>query len=204
VQDLIALGYRVELARRALERDSKEAARRLDELRELIHEMVAEVRRFTRALRPIYLEDLGLLPALEMLVRDVASKAGVEAAFHVSGSPRRLSEELELTVYRIAQEALNNVEQHARARQVNLSLHFNLEEVLLEVADDGVGFEVPEHPEELARKGHFGLLGMRERAALVGGRLELRATPGQGTRLRVHLPIRGAPAGGGKHPLTKL
>jgi len=189
VQDLIALGHRVEMARRALERDPAEAAQRLDELRELINKTVAEVRRFTRALRPIYLEDLGLLPALEMLVRDVASKTGVETTFHLSGSPRRLPEELELTVYRIAQEALRNVEQHAQAHRVDLFLRFMPDEVVLEVVDDGVGFDVPEHPEELAHAGHFGLLGMRERAALVGGRLVLRSTPGQGTQVRVHLPV---------------
>ena len=193
VQDLIALAQRVEMARRALERDPAEAAQRLEELRELIHATVAEVRRFTRALRPIYLEDLGLLPALEMLVRDTAAKTGIEAAFHVSGSPQRLPEELELTVYRIAQEALNNVEQHAEASRVDLRLRFTPDEVILEVVDDGVGFNAPEHPEELTRRGHFGLLGMRERAALVGGKLVLRTAPGQGTQVQVHLPRGGHP-----------
>ncbi len=191
IQDLIALGHQVEMIQRALERDPAAAARRLEELRASLHELIAEVRRFTRALRPIYLEDLGLLPALEMLVRDTAAKTGVEATFHVAGTPRRLPEELELTVYRIAQEALNNVAQHAAASRVDLRLRFAPEEVILEVVDDGVGFNAPEHPEALAREGHFGLVGMRERAALVGGKLELQTAPGQGTRVQVHLPQRG-------------
>lgn len=189
VQDLIALGHRVEMARRALERDPAQVAERLDELKALIHETVTDVRRFTRALRPIYLEDLGLLPALEMLVHDIATKANIEAEFHVSGPARRLPEELELTVYRIAQEALSNVVQHARASRVDVGLRFTAGEVTLEIVDDGQGFDVPDRPEELARAGHFGLLGMRERAALVGGRLELASVPGQGTRVAAHLPV---------------
>lgn len=182
VQDLIALGHRVEMARRALEHDPA-AAERLDELKSLVGETITEVRRFTRALRPIYLEDLGLLPALEMLVRDVRSKAGIAGEFEVSGSSRRLPEELELTVFRIAQEALTNVVRHAQATRVVVHLHFAQDQVVLTVTDDGVGFDVPERPESLARVGHFGLLGMQERAALVGGRLALES--GASSRGRV-------------------
>ncbi len=194
MQDLIALGHRVEMVRRALEHDPEAAAERLDELKNLVGETITEVRRFTRALRPIYLEDLGLLPALEMLVRDVRSKAGIASEFEVSGSSRRLPEELELTVFRIAQEALTNVVQHAQATRVVMHLHFADDEVALIVTDDGVGFDVPERPENLARAGHFGLLGMQERAALVGGRLalEFKASPresGRDTRVTARLPI---------------
>ncbi|RME48789.1 MAG: HAMP domain-containing protein [Chloroflexi bacterium] len=188
VQDLIALGHRIEMARRALEYDPQAAAERLDELRALVGETITDVRRFTRALRPIYLEDLGLLPALEMLVQDVGEKAGIAGQFQVSGSSRRLPEELELTIFRIAQEALTNVVQHAQATQVEVKLHFAGHEVVLTIADDGVGFDVPERPEGLARRGHFGLLGMQERAALVGGRLVLESEAGRGTRVTAHLP----------------
>ncbi|MFQ5596320.1 MAG: histidine kinase [Anaerolineae bacterium] len=193
VQDLIALGHRVEMAQRALERDPEAAAERLDELKTLVGETITEVRRFTRALRPIYLEDLGLLPALDMLVRDVRSKAGIAGEFEVSGSSRRLPEELELTVFRIAQQALTNVVQHAQAMRVVVHLHFADDEVVLTVTDDGVGFDVPERPESLARAGHFGLLGMQERAALVGGRLVLESRgsargDGHGTRVTARLP----------------
>lgn len=191
IQDLIALGHRVEMARRALDRDPEQAAERLDELKVLVHETVGEVRRFTRALRPIYLEDLGLRPALEVLVRDVGAKTGIEATFQVIGPSRRLSEELELTVYRIAQEALGNVAQHADARHAEVRLHYTPDGVMLSVVDDGVGFDVPDRPEELARRGHFGLVGIRERAALVGGRLELTSSLGQGTRVLVDLPAKG-------------
>jgi signal transduction histidine kinase len=224
-QDLIALGHRVEMARRVLERDPAAAAERLEELKALINATLTEVRRFTRALRPIYLEDLGLLPALEMLVRDISTgsvsvsikldpRVGLDPRMHrvesgadliadgsislttrfrVSGPARRLPEELELAVYRIAQEALTNVVQHSRATQATVELRFTDDEVTLTVTDDGVGFEVPERPEGLARAGHFGLVGMQERAALVGGRLVLESEAGRGTRVTARLPIPAVP-----------
>ena len=189
VQDLIALGQRVEMARRALERDPAAVATRLEELKDMINETLAEIRRFTHALRPIYLEDLGLLPALEMLVRDVESQTDTKADFHVAGATRRLPEDLELTIFRIAQESLSNVVQHARAEHVTVELRFMEHEVTLMVTDDGAGFSVPERPEELVSAGHFGLVGMHERAALVGGRLVLESEPHRGTCVTVHLPI---------------
>lgn len=203
VQDLIALGHRVEMARRALDHDPEAAAQRLDELKALVGDTLAEVRRFTRALRPIYLEDLGLLPALEMLVRDIETTTNVASEFEVSGAARRLSGELELAVYRIAQEALSNVVQHAQATRVTVRLRFTDDEVTLTVEDNGIGFDVPERPEGLARAGHFGLLGMQERAALVGGRLTLEseASPrapergdGHYTRVTASLPISPVPS----------
>ncbi|MFQ5855340.1 MAG: histidine kinase [Anaerolineae bacterium] len=189
VQDLIALGHRVQMAQRALEHDPGTAAERLDELKDLINETLAEVRRFTRALRPIYLEDLGLLPALEMLVRDVESKTGIATEFQVLGPSRRLPEELELAVFRIAQETLTNIVQHAQASRAAAHLRFTDGEVTLTVTDDGVGFAVPERPEGLARAGHFGLVGMQERAALVGGRLVLESEAGRGTKVTARLPV---------------
>jgi len=191
IQTLIALGQRVEMAQRQSEHDPAQAVERLDELKGMVNTTVAEVRRFTRALRPIYLEDLGLQPALEMLVQDVRAQSGMEATLQISGAPRRLGEELELAVYRIAQEALSNVVQHSGARRADVRLQHTVDEVILTVSDDGAGFDVPNRPEELARLGHFGLVGMRERAALAGGRLEITATPGQGTRVRVVLPMEG-------------
>jgi signal transduction histidine kinase len=191
IQALIALGHRVEMAKRQLEHNPHQAAERLDELKELIHDTVSDVRRFTRALRPIYLEDLGLQPALEMLVRDAGAKSEIEVSLHITGPSRRLTEELELAIYRIAQEALGNVAQHSNAQRADVRLHYTPDEVTLTVVDDGVGFEVPSRPEELAQRGHFGLVGMHERAALVGGRLEIISSPGEGTQVQVVLPTEG-------------
>lgn len=192
VQDLIALNHRIEMARRTLQHDPAAAAQRLDELESMVDESLAELRRFTRALRPVYLEDLGLLPAVEMLVRDVAATASPSTTFRTVGQPRRLSEDVELTLYRIAQEALANVVQHAGASAVDVVLSFAPDEAILTVEDNGVGFSVPERPEGLAHVGHFGLVGMRERAELIGARLTLDSQPGAGTRVAVHVPTAAA------------
>jgi signal transduction histidine kinase len=147
---------------------------------------VENLRRLTRALRPIYLEDLGLVTALEMLARETSQANHPSIDFQQTGKERRLSREVELALYRIAQEALNNVVRHASAKHATVSIRFE-KEVSLEVRDDGIGFVVPKSPTDFAPNGHFGLLGIRERADLIGAKLEVQSETGQGTRLSVRL-----------------
>src|SRR6266498_5687600 len=142
----------------------------------------------TRSLRPIYLEDLGLVTALGMLAREISQANHLQVNFQVFGDERRLSREVELALYRIAQEALNNVVHHAKADHATLQITFD-KEIILDVEDNGTGFIVPKSPAEFAPKGHFGLLGMRERADLIGGRLDVQSEAGKGTQLSVWLVI---------------
>jgi two-component system sensor histidine kinase UhpB len=181
VQTLIALSQRAQMVQRALDRNSDRAAERLAELRTMIGGAIEEVRRFSRALRPLYLEELGLVPALEMLAREAG------AAFQCTDAVRRLSADQELALYRIAQEALSNAQRHAGAHQIDVSLAFVAERVTLRVQDDGTGFPVPDSFSELARKGHFGLLGMHERAQRAGGQLTLVSDEGHGTVVEVRI-----------------
>ncbi len=192
IQAVIALKQRVQLTRKSV-RDQN-ARKSLDELETLAEQTIENLRRLTRALRPIYLEDLGLVTALEMLARETGQTNPLRVDFRQSGQVRRLPREVELALYRIAQEALNNVVRHAKAKHAMLSIAFG-KEIKLEVADDGIGFNVPKSPTDFAPSGHFGLLGMRERADLIGGRLEVHSTKspkgeaGRGTRLVVHVPF---------------
>ena len=183
VQSLIALAQRLQMVQRELGRDPEQAARRLSALRKMVNEAIEDVRRFTRALRPLYLEELGLIPALEMLARES------QAHFHVEGRPVRLPKEVELAFFRIAQEALSNVQRHAQAQHVALRLIFEEDRVRLIVQDDGRGFQPPEDPGLLVQEGHLGLMNMQERAQIVGGRLTIRSRPGQGTRVEVVIPV---------------
>jgi len=137
-------------------------------------------------LRPIYLEDLGLVTALEMLARETSQANNLIVDFHLLGHERRLPREVELSLYRIAQEALNNVVHHAKAKRAALNIAFE-QEIKLEVTDDGIGFNVPNSPTDFAPSGHFGLLGVHERADLIGARLGIESTLGKGTRLTVML-----------------
>nr|HID14629.1 HAMP domain-containing protein [Anaerolineae bacterium] len=189
-QALIALSQRLQMAQRALARDDIERLQALlAQLRTMSTQTLEEVRRFSRDLRPVYLEDLGFLPALEILVRDLQREGTLEARFEVQGRSRLLAPDLELTAYRIAQEALNNAARHAQARHVTLRVAFAADMLTLTVTDDGVGFRVPEQPGDLTRQGHFGLMGMRERTLLIGGELQIISSPGRGTTVVARFPL---------------
>ena len=185
IQAVIALKQRVQIAQTSVK--DQASLRVLNELEILAERTVADLRRMTRALRPIYLEDLGLVTALEMLARETSENNPLEVNFRKSGEEQRLTHEVELALYRIAQEALSNVVHHANANSALLSIHFGKDEIRLEIRDNGVGFEMPKSPTDFAPGGHFGLLGIHERADLIGGRLEIQSEVGQGTRLSVWL-----------------
>ena len=194
VQALIALTQRAEMAQRQMQRDQKEDAQGLlDELRRTGQQTLQDLRRTIGALRPIYLEDLGFVPALDMLVRQAVERTGAEIRLEQGQPVHRLAPDVELGAYRIAQEALNNALQHARAQHITVRVECEARALTLTVIDDGEGFTFPEKPDLLTREGHFGLIGMQERATLLGGTFQVRTVPGQGTRIVARLPA--LPAG---------
>jgi signal transduction histidine kinase len=135
------------------------------------------------------LEDLGLVTALEMLARETGQAMGIPVEFQRQGVEIRLEPSVELALYRIVQEAFSNIARHAQAKRASLHMHFTAQAVSIEVTDDGIGFDVPKSPAEFAPSGHFGLLGLHERAELIGAALEIRSMPGDGTHLNIHLPL---------------
>ncbi|GBD07850.1 Signal transduction histidine-protein kinase/phosphatase DegS [Candidatus Thermoflexus japonica] len=191
IQSLVVLAQRIRMLDLALPatEEMQPAREQLQALSTMIRQILQGIRRLIRDLRPLDLEELGLVPALELLVRSTGAE-GLEISLEVSGEERRLPPEVELAVYRIAQAALSNVIRHARAQHARLHLEFGPEGVTLTVEDDGQGFEPPEFPGELALRGHFGLMGMYERATRLGGHFSIRSAPGQGTRIVVFLPGR--------------
>jgi signal transduction histidine kinase len=192
LQALIALNQRVQLAQLELQSSPKADTSELTKLNEialLTEQTIENLRRVTRALRPIYLEDLGLVTALEMLARETGQPRGISIEFHHQGIEQRLDSATELALYRMAQEALSNVIRHANASHVVLNITFMSESVTIQVTDDGVGFDVPESPADFAPSGHYGLLGMNERAELIGATLGIQSSPGKGTNLIITLPI---------------
>ena len=154
------------------------------ELRELVVSTLQDVRRLAVELRPAALDDFGLVPAIERLRDLVTEQSGISVEVRSEIGDQRLSPETETTLYRIAQEALTNVVKHADARSVRMRLSRSGNRIVLVVQDDGRGFE----PESV-RDGGVGLLGMRERIALVGGRLTIESTEGGGTMLTAEVPI---------------
>jgi len=188
VQALIALDQRLQLIERTARRDPQAALIKLTELRAMTAGTIEEVRRVIHDLRPIYLEDLGLAPAIEMLTQSLAQPDQLQAACTIGGEVRRLAPERELAVYRIVQEALNNVVKHAQAQQVQVKLTYG-DRLTVSISDDGRGFEMPDRADALSDRGHFGLIGMRERAELIGAQLVIQSSSGLGTTIELHVPL---------------
>jgi two-component system sensor histidine kinase UhpB len=141
-------------------------------------------------LRPSLLDDLGLEPALRWYTNRQAGLVGLKAEFVAAPLPRRLDPRLETECFRIAQEALTNVVRHAQAKSVKVTLKHRQDRLELRVRDDGVGFDVAAGRERAVRGSSLGLLSMEERAALLGGGLEIKSAPGHGTEIHAWLPLR--------------
>lgn len=189
-QELVALDHQLQVASRELQRGNVARVQTLlQELREMGAETIANMRRLIQDLRPPYLEDLGLAPSLEALIRNLQEPHGPQMRLEVHGNPVRLAPEVELALYRIAQEALQNALRHAQPQRVAITLTFAGDEVSLAVSDDGRGFPMPGRPDVFTQEGRFGILGMRERALLLGGRLSVHSAPGQGTTVVVRFPL---------------
>jgi signal transduction histidine kinase/YHS domain-containing protein len=188
VQQLIALGHGVERVQRLFARDPEQAVERLRQMRTSITALVDELRAIIGDLRPPALEELGLLPALELLLGRGAD-GDPEVALRVEGAERRLAPQSELALFRIVQEAWSNIRHHAQAQRAAITLSYRVEGLLVTIHDDGAGFARPDEGE--APDGHWGLRGMRERAELTGGTLSVTSQPGQGTQITVFIPYPG-------------
>ena len=168
---------------------------RITAMMEMLDATVASVRRIAADLRPMMLDDLGLNAAIEWLARESARRMGLEVTVHLGEVDPALDSRASTAVYRMVQEALTNVARHARATDAHIELRQAGHELMLSVQDNGVGF-----PASATRKeGSFGLMGMRERAYLLGGSLEVDNPPGGGGRITVRLPLQ-APADRGPRP----
>ncbi|MGH2745825.1 MAG: sensor histidine kinase, partial [Thermoleophilaceae bacterium] len=168
---------------RAATGDPTVAPLELARVAEAIHDTLDEVRRIARELRPEALDDLGLMNALIALGNRVGAEDGPAVRRELQGNLPALSPDVELVIYRIAQEGLTNALRHSGARLVTVSLMADAETLILRVVDDGRGM-----PAQLPG-GTAGIAGMRERALLVGGRLSIESRPEQGTEVRLTIPL---------------
>lgn len=162
---------------------------------QMIDDTVASVRRIASNLRPLMLDDLGLNAAIEWLAREAARRMGIEVTVRLGDSDPPLGPQAATAAYRIVQEALTNVARHARATDVNIETALQGGELVLTVQDNGVGLP----GDGAIRDGTLGLVGIRERCLMLGGRMEIANAPGSGARLCVHLPLRSTtdrPPGG--------
>jgi len=185
-QRLTALKMELSSLASAAQRTAQE--RRIPDMLEMIDDTVAAVRRIAADLRPLMLDDLGLNAAIEWLARDAAHRMDIDITVQLGDEDPPLGERAAIALYRIVQEALTNVARHAHATEVRIEMREDGTELMLSIHDNGVGF--PDR--SMQHEGRFGLLGIRERAYMLGGRLEVDNPPVGGGRITVHLPL--APA----------
>jgi two-component system sensor histidine kinase UhpB len=161
---------------------------RVSETRKLAQNALADLRKIVYGLRPAILDDLGLLPAIRWYARANLEDAGIMVEVIGNGDIEHLSPRLNSTLFRIAQEAINNIIRHSQANSAEISVVHRGNQVELNVMDDGKGFDPGFVREKAVQSHHMGILGMQERAALVGGRIKLTSTPGKGTRIEIRVP----------------
>lgn len=150
--------------------------------------ILGDLRRVARDQRPTLLDDLGIVAALEWLVSDSGGLQNVEMSLAVEGDTERLGPETEVAFYRIAQEAFRNAQLHAGATRIEMMIIFGEDHTDLTISDNGKGFQVPKSPGEYLRSGRLGLMGMHERAQLVGGSLQIQSSFDTGTLVHVRIP----------------
>ena len=169
-------------------KQSRPLKEKLEVLRSQAVEALEHLRRCAQDLRPRILDDLGLIAALEWMAEDMEKNYGIRAHVEVIGTERDLPAEVQLPLFRIAQEALSNVRRHAEASTVVVKLGFGDDGITMTVSDNGKGFEVPQRIEDLISAGSLGIMGMSERARLLHGTLEIKSELGKGTQVIIKVP----------------
>jgi two-component system sensor histidine kinase UhpB len=168
--------------------DAAELAQRLAATREIATRTLEDLRALVYGLRPTMLDDLGLAPAIRWYARSQLEEAGTQLVLLLPDGSARATPEVETTLFRIAQEAVNNIKRHAAAHRVTIELGETPGWLELRVEDDGRGFDVARAAEEALRLRRFGLIGIKERVDLVGGSMVVESRPGRGSRLLARIP----------------
>jgi len=190
-QSLSTLIINLERLESIIPADAPELQRRLITARKLATRTLEDLRNVIYGLRPTMLDDLGLAPAIRWYARSSLDEVGVQVKFDSMDESMRLPPQIETTLFRIAQEAISNIVRHAQAKSASIALWQDNDTACLWVEDDGCGFDLTHISTQALPMQRLGLLGIRERADLVGGEVTVDSAPGHGTRLEVHIPLGG-------------
>ena len=179
----------VEIVEKLLVRDPSAAASEMNDLRRIISDSLKDLRRIIFDLRPMILDDLGLAPALRRYTDDFTSRHSLPVEMKVLGVETRIDPIVEVALFRIVQEALHNARKHALASRVVVTLGYGPDAVGVSIEDDGKGFDPTGVSRNWGQSDKFGMSGMRERAKLFGGSLDVDTAPGEGTKITVRIPV---------------
>jgi len=188
-QSMANLVLQAEILERLLDRNPKQLVTELAEFKNSVRNALEETRQLIFDLRPMTLDDLGLVPTLRKFIKEYGDRYGLATRFNVVGQERRLPGNTEGVLFRIIQEALTNVHKHARAKMAEVTMNMQPSRVSVTVKDDGQGFDVARTEANLHKNKNLGLLSMRERAELEKGTLEIRSQPGRGTEVKVEIAL---------------
>jgi two-component system sensor histidine kinase DegS len=189
-QQILLLTHGVDnLASKAERYLPKELRNELEKLYELSQQAYQGIKHYAQALRPGILDDLGLVAAIKWLAEEIHNFSGIEIHIKTNAIPT-LAPETQLVLFRIVQEALNNVHRHSGASQASITVECQEAEVRVTISDNGKGFEFPRQLSDFASQGKLGLIGMAERASLIGGELEVSSQIGKGTKIIVQTPTK--------------
>ncbi len=166
-----------------------EILNQLKSARTLAQSALSELRKIIYGLRPTLLDDLGLVPAIRWYARTILDEAGIRTSISAPVEDEKLPAQLTLTLFRISQEAINNILRHSKAQNASISIAQNNGEITLEIFDDGIGFNNQDVTKQAVSQQQWGLLGIQERVELIRGKLEVVSIPGKGTRIIVNAPF---------------
>lgn len=188
-QSLANMILRTEIAERMLETKDLELIREeLIDLKKQVRLGLEEIRKVIFNLRPMALDDLGLVPTLRKFVQDFEERTKIHAVIDIFGKEKRLPSPMEAALFRLAQEAFNNALKHAQASYISLELRFLENSLQMTIEDNGIGFPVHQVESKAREHSQFGLVGMRERVDLLQGNIEIESTIGQGTKIQIQVP----------------
>ncbi|MFC5653087.1 sensor histidine kinase [Paenibacillus solisilvae] len=189
-QSLANIVLRTEIAERMLSKQEFQLVQEeLIDLKGQVRSGIEEIRKIIFNLRPMALDDLGLIPTLRKYIQDFEEKSKIRTMFDTIGKETRLPSAMEAGIYRMVQEAYSNAFKHANPSYVSLEITFQTQMVKIVVKDNGVGFHVDLMESRAKHSTHFGLIGMRERVELLEGRMEIESAINEGTKVTIHIPI---------------
>jgi two-component system sensor histidine kinase DegS len=185
IQTLLVIANRAQDLIPASKDGRGEVKKKAEWIRDATLQAVEELRRTSLDLRPSVLDDLGLVPALRWLVDHMSQESGINTRVRINGEKRKLTPQAEVAIFRVTQEALNNIKRHSKAKEAIVTLEFDKEFFKVKIEDNGQGFQPPKKLGKLAASGKLGLIGMQQRIDLLGGTLKIHSKPGEGTSLLI-------------------